>query len=79
VPFVTPKRVPRNVRFAPKSGHCRATAECPLCAKSGPSATQQKLLYSITWLAVASSDDGTVRPSAFAVLTLITSSNFTGC
>jgi hypothetical protein len=24
-----------NVRFTPKSGHCRATVGCPLCAKSG--------------------------------------------
>jgi hypothetical protein len=31
--------------------------------------------YSITSSAVASSDDGTVRPSALAALRLITSSN----
>jgi hypothetical protein len=24
-----------DVRFTPKSGHCRPTVECPLCAKSG--------------------------------------------
>src|SRR5215217_4990126 len=35
--------------------------------------------YSITWSARASSVEGTVRPSAFAVLRLIRSSNFVGC
>jgi hypothetical protein len=35
--------------------------------------------YSITSSARASSDGGTVRPSALAVLRLITSSNFVGC
>jgi hypothetical protein len=24
-----------DVRFTPKSGHCRTTLGCPLCAKSG--------------------------------------------
>src|SRR5215813_8730085 len=35
--------------------------------------------HSITLSAVASSVSGTVRPSAFAVLRLITNSNFVGC
>src|SRR5262249_55714117 len=35
--------------------------------------------HSITSSARASSDGGTVRPSAFAVLRLIVSSNFVGC
>jgi hypothetical protein len=35
--------------------------------------------YSITWSARRSSDGGIVRPSAFAVLRLITSSNLVGC
>src|SRR5204863_9850222 len=35
--------------------------------------------YSITSSAVASSDDGTVRPNAFAVLRLTINSNFVGC
>jgi hypothetical protein len=26
---------PADVRFTPKSGHCRATVGCPLCATSG--------------------------------------------
>jgi hypothetical protein len=37
------------------------------------------LVYSITSSAVASSDEGTVRPSALAALRLITSSNLVGC
>ena len=35
--------------------------------------------HSITWSARWSSDGGIVSPSAFAVLRLITSSNFVGC
>ena len=35
--------------------------------------------YSITSSARESSDGGTVRPSAFAVLRLITNSNLVGC
>jgi hypothetical protein len=62
-----------DVRFTPKSGHVQCTRRCPLCANSGHHAT-----YSITSLAVASSDDGTVRPSALAVLRLITSSYLFG-
>jgi hypothetical protein len=54
----------RDVRFGPKADSC-ATANSPL--------------YSITSSAVASSDDGTVRPSVLAVLRLITSSNLVGC
>ena len=44
-------------------------------AQTGPSTTA----YSITSSARASSNAGTLRPSAFAVLKLITSSNFVGC
>jgi hypothetical protein len=35
--------------------------------------------YSITWSARTSTDCGTVSPSAFAVLRLMTNSNFVGC
>jgi hypothetical protein len=35
--------------------------------------------HSITWSARARSDGGTVRPSAFAVFRLMTSSNLVGC
>src|SRR5262249_44208787 len=35
--------------------------------------------YSITWSAVTCSAGGTVKPSALAVLWLMTSSNFVGC
>jgi hypothetical protein len=33
--------VKRDVRFTPKSGHCRTTAGCPLCAKSRREQLQQ--------------------------------------
>src|SRR6516165_9563838 len=32
---------PPNVRFTPKSGHRNSLVECPLCATSGPTASQQ--------------------------------------
>jgi hypothetical protein len=35
--------------------------------------------HSMTWSARPSTDGGIVRPSAFAVLRLMTSSNFVGC
>src|SRR5262249_52873623 len=35
--------------------------------------------YSITWSALSSSVCGIVRPSTFAVLRLMTNSNFVGC
>jgi Luciferase-like monooxygenase len=42
-------------------------------------ALQQKASYSITSSARASKEGGTVRPSALAVLRLITNSNLVGC
>src|SRR5262252_8116990 len=48
--------------------------QCPLCAKSGHRDT-----YSITSSAMATRPGGKVRPSAFAVLRLITNSNLFGC
>jgi len=48
-------------------------SETPLCARS-----RRWSVYSITSSAVASSLSGTVRPSALAVLRLITSSNLVG-
>src|SRR6516165_2416763 len=49
------------------SGHWNSVATCPLCAISG-----HRCIYSITSSAVVSSDCGTVSPSAFAVLRLMT-------
>jgi len=37
-----------HVRFTPKSGHWNSSPRCPLCAKSGHYAAQQKAAYSIT-------------------------------
>ena len=42
-------------------------------------AAQVEHIYSITWSARSSNVCGIVRPSAFAVLRLISSSNFVGC
>src|SRR4029453_3866002 len=63
----------RHVCFAPESGHVRCNLGCPLWAKSG-----HRQPYSITSRARASSDGGTVMPSALAVLILITSSYLVG-
>jgi hypothetical protein len=55
---------------------------CPSSAISGPKQVQQvacRANYSITSSARASSDGGTVIPSAFAVLRLMTNSILVGC
>jgi hypothetical protein len=62
-----------DVRFTPESGHMRCNQGCPLWANSGHQS------YSITSSARAISAGGTVRPTALAVLRLITSSNLVGC
>jgi hypothetical protein len=67
------------VRFTPVSGIDSRSQGLPSRAMSGPSAPQQKPRYSIVSSAVASSVAGTSRPSAFAVLRLITSSYLVGC
>jgi hypothetical protein len=51
----------------PKSGHRLSLSSCQLCAMSRHSA-RRDLRYSITSLAVVSSDAGAVRPSALAAL-----------
>jgi hypothetical protein len=48
-------------------------------AKERNHAVQQTYLYSMTSSANASSFGGTLTPSAFAVLRLITKSNLVGC
>src|SRR3981189_2975165 len=48
----------------------------PLCASNGPMHPSRYRRYSITSVARASRVGGTVRPSAFAVLRLMTSSYF---
>jgi hypothetical protein len=61
----------------PQSGHRLRALGCPLSANSGQSALQQKeCRYSITSVASAINDGGIVRSSAFAVLRLMTNSNF---
>ena len=57
----------------PKADMCECTCSCLLCAISG-----HRAIYSITSSAIACSDGGTVRPSALAVLRLITSSYLVG-
>ena len=57
-----------------KSGHVQRTSGCPLCAKSRHSS-----YYSITWSARPISVLGMLRPSAFAVLRLMTNSTLVAC
>ena len=59
-------------RLPTKADMCAAATSCLLCAKSG------HWCYSITSSARASTDGGIVRPCAFAVLRLITSSYLVG-
>jgi len=60
-----------HVRFTPESGHVRSARD----VRFGPIAD----IYSITSSAMERIPAGMVRPSALAVLRLITSSNFVGC
>src|SRR5215475_7092947 len=62
-------------RFAPKATVGHQDANLSLCARTAP---QQQRHYSITSSARASSVGGTSRPSALAVLRLITSSYLVG-
>jgi hypothetical protein len=66
------------VRFTPESGHVRCTRPCLLWAKSGLMQRSNWDRYSITSSARPMSVFGTLRPSALAVLRLMTSSYFVG-
>jgi hypothetical protein len=66
-----------DVRSTPESGLKSDIRPCPVRATSGLM-HRSKELYSITSSAMASSDGGTVSPSVFAVLRLITSSYLVG-
>jgi hypothetical protein len=52
---------PRYVRFAPESGQTASVSQCPLCAKSGLYALQQKTPYSITSSARSRNDSGIAK------------------
>src|SRR5262245_28653071 len=69
----------RFTRYAPESDRKADIAGCPLCAISCREHMQQRMRYSITSSARASSEGGTVRPSIRAVSALITSSNLVAC
>ena len=58
---------------------CCARAESGHAAAPPSSVMNSRLSHSITSSAVASNDGGTVRPRAFAVLTLNTNSYLVGC
>jgi hypothetical protein len=65
------------------SGHrcrslLRAHRQRPRSCRAAKQRDELATFHSITSSAVASSEGGTVRPSAFAVLRLITSSNLVG-
>jgi hypothetical protein len=62
-----------------ESGQTRVRSDCPLCANTGLMHCSKRHLYSITSSARESRVGGTVRPSALAVLRLMTSSNLVGC
>jgi hypothetical protein len=77
--FTSFKRCARYVRSSPKSGDKADIAGLRIRAITGREQMQQSQCYSITSSARASSVGGTSRPSVFAVLRLITSSNLVGC
>ena len=67
-----------NVRYASDSDHSRYESELTLWATSGLMRCSKQRLYSITSSAAMSMVFGTTKPSALAVLRLITSSNLVG-
>jgi len=68
-----------DVRFTPKSGHCRATVGRPLCAKSGHMRRSKNIGYSITSSARSRIDVGIDTPSALAVFRFSVNSKLVGC
>src|SRR5262245_13365874 len=62
-----------------KADVAAAPSNSPFSAITGLMHRSKKHRYSITWSALARSVGGTVRPSALAVLRLITNSNLVGC
>src|ERR1035437_6818958 len=67
------------VRCYSNSGQTPGRLDCPLSAKSGLMHCNKRKSYSITSSAICWRCSGTVRPSAFAVLRLITNSNLVDC
>src|SRR5262252_974720 len=57
----------------------RARRQRPCCSRAADKRDELAAVHSITSSAVESSVAGTVRPSALAVLRLITNSNLVGC
>ena len=78
-PSASDSKAKVHLRLAPIADISLRRGKPPLWAKRPTYAVQQKKLYSITSSAVASNVDGTVKPSALAVLRLIAKSNLVGC
>ncbi len=70
---------PKGVRFPPVSGHFHGGPTLPRCAINGLMQCSKQHRYSITSSAVCRNGSGMVRPSAFAVFRLMTSSYLVGC
>jgi hypothetical protein len=68
-----------DFRCSPNIGHYQDTSVCPFGANKRLMHRSNDQPYSITSSTRPSSGNGMVRPSAFAVLRFITSSNLTGC
>ena len=68
-----------DVRYAPNSDQILRRSEMTRCAISRLMRRSKWHSYSITSSARVSSEGGTVRPSALAVLRLMASSNLVGC
>src|SRR5262245_486489 len=68
-----------SVRFTSKSRQTGDIPECPLSANSDRMHCSKQAGYSITSSARASSIGGTSKPSALAVLRLVSNSSFVDC
>jgi hypothetical protein len=70
--------MPRDVRFAPESGHLSVYRACPLWAKSGHIQRSKMDRCSITSLTRVSGAGGASSPSTLAIMILTESWNLVG-
>jgi hypothetical protein len=65
-------------QYPPETRHRQRHRPCPFRATNGLICRSKRHLYLVTLSARSSSEDGTARPSALAVLRLTISSDFVG-
>src|SRR6516162_5969655 len=79
VAVLHPGKMPCGCPLYLQSGHWNPVAKCPLCAMNGLVHHSKKRPYSMTSSEIASTLAGMSKPSALAVLRLITSGYLIDC